>query len=158
MSESSKNLFCFSDWEKTVPIQITDDALWKMKVYRIALFLGDSCHPDIKTLYKNKSTFSIADQLNRAVGSISANIAEGYSRSTGKDRARFYEYALGSARESRDWIYKCRDILGEDTAKHHMDTLSEIIRLLLRMIPDQRHYSIREDVSEYDSQPIDELQ
>ncbi len=158
MSEQNKNIIRFTDWEKTVPTQIIDDALWKMKVYRIALFLGYSCHPDIKTLYKNKPTYSIADQLNRAVGSISANIAEGYSRSTGRDRARFYEYALGSARESRDWIYKCRDILGEDTAKHHMDTLSEIIRLLLRMIPDQRQVSIREDDSEYELKPIDELQ
>ncbi len=47
-----------------------------------------------------------ADSLwKMTVGSIRANIAEGYSRGTGKDRARFYEYALGSARESRDWYF-----------------------------------------------------
>jgi four helix bundle protein len=50
----------------------------------------------------------LSDQLYEAVGSVSANLAEGYSRGTGKDRARFYEYALGSARESRDWYFKAR--------------------------------------------------
>ncbi|MBC7896698.1 MAG: four helix bundle protein, partial [Cytophagaceae bacterium] len=42
-------------------------------------------------------------QLLRAVDSISANIAEGYSRFSGRERARFYEIALGSAREAREW-------------------------------------------------------
>jgi len=51
--------------------------------------------------------------LYRAVGSIKANIAEGYSHRSGKDQARFYEYSLGSARESRGWYYDARHILGE---------------------------------------------
>ena len=80
---------------------------------------------------------------------MSANAAEGYSRSTGKDRAHFYEYALGSARESRDWYYKARHVLGEDVATHRLAFLTQIIRLLLTMVPQQRGHSVREDSPEY---------
>ena len=85
---------------------------------------------------------ALSDQLYRSVGSVGANIAEGYSRGSGKDRARFYEYALGSARESRDWYYKGRYVLGENVAKHRIHLLTQITRLLLTMIPDQRHVTV----------------
>ena len=52
-------------------------------------------------LAQDKRTIEVADQLFRAVGSVHANISEGYSRQSGKDQARFYEYALGSDREAR---------------------------------------------------------
>jgi four helix bundle protein len=77
----------------------------------LALFVSDIGWHDVSKLVKDGRTIKLSDQLSRALGSISANIAEGYSRGTGKDRARFYEYALGSARESRDWYYKGRHIL-----------------------------------------------
>ena len=68
----------------------------------------------------------ITNFLYRSVGSVSANIAEGYSRGTGKDRARFYEYALGSARESRDWYFKARHILGNEVVTHRLSLLTEV--------------------------------
>ncbi len=82
--------------------------------------------------------------MYRSLGSIGANLAEGYSRGTGKDRARFYEYALGSARESRDWYYKGRHILGEAVVQHRLQLLTEVIRLLLTMVPQQRGRILRE--------------
>ena len=63
-------------------------------------------------LSHDRRMISIADQLYRAVGKIRANFSEGYSRGTGKDRAKFYEYALGALRESRDWYYKGRHVFG----------------------------------------------
>ena len=95
----------YEDWEREVPETITGDVLWKVKVYRLALFVANLGWYDITKLVQDRHTVSLSDQLYRALGSISANIAEGYSRSSNKDRARFYEYALGSARESRDWYY-----------------------------------------------------
>ena len=95
----------YRDWEAGVPESIRGDSLWKMKAYRLALFLGDVGWHDVPELIRDKRTVALSDQLYRAWGSISANLAEGYSRGTGKDRARFYEYSLGSARESRDWYY-----------------------------------------------------
>jgi four helix bundle protein len=79
------------------------------------------------------------DQLIRAVGSIGANIAEGYSRGSARDRARFYEYALGSAREARDWYWKVRHGLDEATLAARLSLMTQLVRLLLRMMLQQRH-------------------
>jgi four helix bundle protein len=141
----------FNDWLTTVPETITGDSLWKMEAYRLGLFAADVFWYDVTRLMMDKRTLDLSDQLYRAVGSISANIAEGYSKSTGKDRARFYEYALGSARESRDWYYKSRHILGDDIASHRMNFMTQIIRLLTTMVPQQRKYgTIRESGPTYD--------
>ncbi len=140
----------YDDWVKSVPEEITEDVLWTVTAYRYALFLSDLCWSDVTKLMQDKRTLDLSDQLYRATGSVSANIAEGYSRSTGKDRARFYEYALGSARESRDWYYKARHILGDDIANHRMNFMTQIIRLLTTMVPQQRlHGTIREDSPTY---------
>lgn len=92
---------------------------------------------------------SLADQLYRSVGSISANLAEGYSKSSGKDRARFYEYALGSAREARNWYYAGRHVLGQAVTNHRCDQLTRIIRLLLVMLSDQRQQNLHEETPPY---------
>jgi len=77
----------------------------------VGMFVGDIGWRDVTKLMKDQRTVKLSSQLYEALGSISANLAEGYSRGTGKDRARFYEYSLGSARESRDWYYKGRHVL-----------------------------------------------
>jgi len=84
-----------------------------MEVYRLAFLASDLAWFDVTKLMHDRRTVSLLDQLYRAVGSIKANIAEGYSHRSGKDQARFYEYSLGSARESRGWYYDARHILGE---------------------------------------------
>jgi four helix bundle protein len=139
----------YDEWEKTVPEAIKADSLWQMAAYRLALFLADVGWHDTSKLAQDRRTIGLSDQLCRAVGSISANIAGGYSRGTGKDRARFYECALGSARESRDWYFKGRHILGESVTQHRLQLLTEVIRLLLTMEPQQRSYAIHEEGVEY---------
>jgi four helix bundle protein len=139
----------FQEWEKSVPPSITADSLWKAEVYRVSLFAADVAWQDTTKLMADGRTRGLSDQLYRAVGSISANVAEGYSRGTGRDRARFYEYALGSARESRDWYYKGRHVLGESVAHHRLDLITRIIRMLLVMIPNQRGDVLREEDLKY---------
>lgn len=141
----------YRTWEQTVPEAYKVDSLWKMTAYRRALYLSDLCWQDTQVLFKDKRTISIADQLSRAVGSISANLAEGYSRVSGKDRALFYQYALGSTREARDWYFKARHILGEEIFNQRIEVLTEILRLLLTMIPQQRSYLVREDPQPYEA-------
>jgi four helix bundle protein len=140
----------YKEWIETVPEAITADSLWKMTAYRLALFLSDVAWHDVTKLLRDRRTLELAEQLYAAVGSIGANLAEGYSRGTGKDRARFYEYALGSARESRDWYFKGRHILGDTVTQHRLQLLTEIIQLLLTMIPQQRNRQIREEIAPYD--------
>ncbi len=139
----------YNEWEKMVPEVIRQDVLWTVTAYRLALFVSDIAWCDVQRLAKDTCTRSLADQLYRSVGSICANIEEGYSKISAKDRARFYEYSLGSARESRGWFYRGRHVLGEEVATHRMNLLPDIIRLLLKMIPDQRNNTVCEDAVEY---------
>jgi four helix bundle protein len=140
----------FEEWTAGVSEEIRGDSLWRVEVYRLALFVADLGWSDTANLLQEKRTLSLADQLTRALGSIAANIAEGYSRGTGKDRARFYEYALGSARESRSWFFLARHALREEIVAHRMRLLGQIIRLLLTMIPEQRGNVLRESTADYD--------
>ena len=139
----------YEEWLDNVPAEITQDVLWKMKVYRLALFAADLGWEDVSRILQDKRIKGLADQIYRALGSISANVAEGYSRGSGKDRARFYEYALGSARESRDWYFKCRHVLGDQVVEHRIQLLTDVTRLLLTMVPDQRGTTIREGELDY---------
>jgi four helix bundle protein len=143
----------YEEWEKTVPQVIQADSLWQVKAYRLAMFLADLGWPDATKLMSDRRTIGLADQLYRSLSSIGADIAEGYSRGTGKDRARFYEYALGTARESRDWYYKGRHILGETIIQHRLALLAEVIRLLLTMVPQQRGSALREEEVAYYTDP-----
>ncbi len=139
----------FTDWENRVPSVIREDSLWTLEAYRLSLFLADISWQDAKKLTFDSCTRSLSDQLYRSVGSMSANIEEGYSKQSAKDRARFYEYALGSARESRGWYYKGRHVLGEAVAEHRMEFTTQIIKLLIKMVPDQRGYKIKEELAQY---------
>jgi four helix bundle protein len=128
----------YEDWEATVPGPIRGDAVWTVKAYRSSLFLLELAWSDVTKLLNDRRTRDTADQLYRAIDSIGANLAEGYSRGSGKDQARFYEYALGSARESRHHYYGGRHILGEAVVRHRFMLLTEIIRLTITMVPDRR--------------------
>lgn len=143
----------YDEWEASVPDDIRGDILWKVEVYRLSLFACDIGWNDVTKLVKDRRTRALSDQLYRALGSIGANIAEGYSRSSSKERAHFYEYALGSARESRDWYYKGRHILPENVLNHRLQLSSQIVRLLLVMVPNQRGRVLKEDTVEYRIEP-----
>jgi four helix bundle protein len=143
----------YAEWLHTVPAEITNDPIWKLEVYRLALFAGDIGWQDILALSKNNLMWGVVDQLHRSLGSISANLPEGYSRSKGLDRARFFEYSLGSARESRDWYYKSRHVLPEGVVKHRMELMTHIISMLVPIISHQRTHAIREEQAEYITSP-----
>ncbi len=143
----------YEEWERTVPAAIAEDSLWQMRAYRIALFLSDLGWQDATRLAGDRRAVGLADQPVRSLGSVGANLAEGYSRGTGKDRARLYEYAQGSARESRDWCYRAQYILGEAVLHHRLDLLTEVIRLLLTMVPQQRGRVLREPRPAYQADP-----
>ena len=132
-----------AEWEASVPKQIREDSLWRMESYRLGLFLAELAMRDARNLLADRRTIAIADQLVRAAGNISSNWSEGYSRGTGKDRARFYEYALGSAREARDWYYKSHEVLKPEVIVHRIDLSTQIVRLTLKMVSNERRRNFR---------------
>jgi four helix bundle protein len=109
-----------------------------MRVFELATLLTPDCFRDAEALVANPVTAEIAGQLYAAVGSISANLSEGYSRSSGKDRARIFEIALGSVRESMSWYKSSQPVLGEAVVKDRCNRLEEMRRLLLAIIPRER--------------------
>jgi len=128
----------YDTWENEARSPFEGDPLWKMTAYRKSLFLSDITWADVSKLCRDARLVGVSDQLYRATGSIGANISEGYSRSSKKDQVRFYEYALGSAREARHWYFQSRHLLGDAVFAHRAELLSEVIRLLLTTIPHQR--------------------
>lgn len=130
----------FIEWEKSIDLSFRNDPSWRMEAYRLSLFLSDLCWHDTSRIL-DKRIFSLADQLYRSVGSVSANIVEGYSRISNKEKARFYEISLGSAREAKDWYFKSRHILGDEIFQNRIRVLTSIIKLLNKMIVDRRKAS-----------------
>jgi four helix bundle protein len=121
-----------------VSVETSHDPLARMRVFQLASALIPDSFEDAKALRADAITAEIAGQLYAAVGSIEASISEGYSRSSGKDRARVFEYALGSVRESMSWYRSGTPVLGESRVKDRRDRLEEMRQLLLAIIPRER--------------------
>jgi four helix bundle protein len=118
------------------------DPIYRMAVYRMALTVSASAWGDAVRLDKCAITRRVASQLYAATGSIRANLSEGYSRASGADRARLFEYALGSARECRDWYSLARPVLGDDIVRERDAILIRIVHVLLAIIPRERRRRI----------------
>jgi four helix bundle protein len=114
-----------------------------MRVYQIARELLTESWADAERLRYHPVTDKVAGQLYAAVGSIAANIGEGYSRSSGRDRVRIFEYALGSVRESMTWYQSAEPVLGAEVVRQRLSALEEMRRLLLAIIPRERDRLIR---------------
>lgn len=128
----------FKDWASTIPDALLKDPPWESIAYQKALFLHDLCWFDCERLTRDERGRKHVGQLIGSVGSISANIEEGYSKGFGADYARYLGIALGSAREARGWFWRVRRLLPADVFKHRFDLASEIIALLMTTIPQQR--------------------
>ncbi|MBI5220377.1 MAG: four helix bundle protein [Candidatus Liptonbacteria bacterium] len=57
-----------------------------------------------------KEIFGLVSQLRRAVISITSNIAEGFSRSSLKEKMNFYHISLGSLTEVQNQLLIARDV------------------------------------------------
>ena len=130
-----------SDHDCGEPPRASDDrdrSIDKVTAYRFAKLLVEAGWEDASALQQHPLLVAVAPQLMRALGSISANIAEGYARKSPRDRIRYYEYALGSVEESRAWFHVARRVIPPQTLGGRVDQLTSIRRLLLTMIANER--------------------
>jgi four helix bundle protein len=121
----------FRAWEACVPASIRDDPMWKFHAYRVALYMLDLAGSDAKALARRKCFPFQTDQLLRAVASISANVAEGFGRSSAADRSRCFGIALGELRESFTWYRAVQDELPEELVELRFEQLAELRRILV---------------------------
>lgn len=141
----------YQEWLKTIPSAFTNDPLWRMQVYRFALYLSDLVMEDSAIIAKTYHLNSLASQLYRSTTSIDANISEGYSCLTTTEQSQFYRYAFRSAREARGWYFKARTILGEETTQARIEAVENIIRMLTKMIQHRPfNNTIKDDEVSYD--------
>ena len=128
----------YEAWEKSVPPAITGDPLWRLRVYRAALYAGELGHRDADYLSRRQGCAEIASELARSTGAISAHIAKGYSCLGSRDRIQHYEYALGAAKESRDWYFKVRGVLGQGAGDARLSLHATIIKVLVALMTKAR--------------------
>jgi four helix bundle protein len=131
-----QKILAFSEWGHAARVSRAGDPLWSVQAYRLSLY-AIYCHLEDRRARAQFARAASITQLTRALGSIAANIAEGYSRSTPPDRANFYGYALGSTREAIAWYDTLRLEL-RDQADARQATLISIRRLLLTTLKRMR--------------------
>lgn len=70
----------------------------KLEVWQKAVAFADAVYAATRSFPENER-FGLTSQMRRAAVSVASNIAEGSSRFSGKDFARFVEFATGSVFE-----------------------------------------------------------
>ena len=125
-------------WLRTVPTDFTADPLWRMSAYRFSLFLMTKSQDDLAFILRCQETRALADQLLRAIGGISANLEDGYSRSSSRERAHFYEYSLSCSREGRGWYFRCARAFPTQILTARLALLTQLVRILTAVVPDER--------------------
>lgn len=86
--------------------------------------------------FPSEEKFGIVSQMTRATVSIPANIAEGSSRNSDKDYARFLQLALGSAFELQTYLVISREMnwAEEEDIKEVEILLEEEIKMIHKFI------------------------
>ena len=128
----------YEEWEVTVHERVRREPVWEFWGYRKALFFYDLAWQDCQKLVRDRCGRAVAEQLIRSVGSISANIEEGHGRGYGKQRNWFLTVAIGSARESKGWYWRGRQLLSSEVLDHRLALADEVIALLVTELTRQR--------------------
>jgi len=84
--------------------------------------------------FPREERFGLISQMRRAAVSVPANIAEGFKKRGGRDKAKFYNISQGSIEELRYYLILSRD-LGYATDTKDIDaSLDEVGRMLHGLI------------------------
>ena len=128
----------YDEWEAGASDSVRRDSTWKVEAFRLGLYAGAAAWTDAESLIRDPRGAVLAGQLVRSAASVAANVAEGYGRRLPKERVRYYEYALGSAGETRAWYVTVGPAIGTATLELRLANLLSLTRLLLTMIRRER--------------------
>ena len=90
---------------------------------------------DLEHLPNTRPAAALTDQIIRSIGSIGANIAEGFNRSQKKYLSSL-DIAVGEAAEAENWLYKARDahFIDRDTAAARIRETIEVQKMINGLI------------------------
>lgn len=106
----------------------------KLDVYKKAVDLAEKISGITESF--PRGSYYLSDQLNRAVLSISANIAEGNGRYHKADRTNFFRIARGSAFECVPLLEVCyrKNLIEEKLHKQLKIHLEDVSKMLSGLI------------------------
>jgi hypothetical protein len=110
------------------------DRVEELEVHRLAMELWELFWQDSEILMKDQRGRELVRQMVRSIGSIAANIEEGYGRGFGKEYPQYLRTSRGSARESKGWYQRARHLLPNDIVTKRSELLDKLIAKLSRMI------------------------
>ena len=104
----------------------TDLEVWR-RSHQLFLDLVE----DLDPLPQKRSVAILTDQILRSIGSVGANISEGFNRSK-KKYLNSLDIAWGEANEAENWLYKLRDakFVERETGNARIRECIEISKML----------------------------
>lgn len=108
----------------------TDLEVWK-EGHKLVLLIYK-----LTKAFPKEEQFALTNQMRRCVVSITSNIAEGFSRRTGKDKTQFYTMAKGSLTELHSQTYVAKDLgyINDSDFKRCEEQITAVGRLLTGII------------------------
>jgi four helix bundle protein len=105
------------------------------------LKVWQKAHAMVLAIYQQSGTFprnerfGLINQIRRAAVSVAANIAEGATRSSDADFARFLHIAMGSASEVDYYLLLARDLKYLDAESHaELDAGAQEVKRMLNAL------------------------
>ena len=138
MGGAAKDWVTYEAWLEQVHERVRSEPVWAFVGYRKALFLYDLAWRDCEGMTRDRRGRAVAEQLIRSAGSISANVEEGHGRGYGKQRDWFFTVSIGSARETKGWYWRARELISEQVLEHRLALTDEVIALLVHELNRQR--------------------
>lgn len=108
----------------------------QLKVWQKAHYLFLDALKDVEVYPKLEGARIVTSQVLRSIGSIGANIAEGFNAKSTKQYAYCLDIARRTAAESENWYFKVRDAgyLPKDTANKRIKECIEISKMIQAII------------------------
>jgi hypothetical protein len=131
-----KSELSYHDWLLTVDKMVTRWSMWRLEVYRLAMYIGELAFLDLNRIVAQEPAFEGDDFLLQAC-KIGAKIAFGHGPGFRTIQLEGFGEALASARAARQWYEHTAEWLGVERTRHRLKVLDIITNnlLLLTQIP-----------------------